>query len=65
MSEFTNSARAALLWVLYHHQGASSYVGQPIRFALGIGKYDRLSESQIAEARLWEEMIDINKQAKG
>lgn len=51
--EFTDTARAALLWVLWHHQGASSAVGQPIRFALGMGAHDRLNEHQIAEAKRW------------
>lgn len=51
--EFTDSARAALLWVLWHHQGASSKIGQPIRFALGMGQYDRLTEHQVKEAKRW------------
>lgn len=48
--EFTDSARAALVWVLYHHQGGSSPVGQPIRFALGMGAHDPLKPAQIGEA---------------
>lgn len=28
--EFTDTARDALLWVLWHHQGGSSPIGQPI-----------------------------------
>jgi hypothetical protein len=48
--EFTDSARAALIWVLYHHQGGSSPVGQPIRFALGMGAHDPLKPTQIGEA---------------
>lgn len=51
--EFTDSARAALLWVLWHHQGSSSPVGQPIRFALGMGQHDRLTDHQLAQAKLW------------
>lgn len=43
--------RGLLLWALYHHQGASSEVGQPIRKALGIGQYDRLTDEQIATAK--------------
>jgi hypothetical protein len=42
--EFTDWARAALSWVLYHHQGGSSPVGQPIRFALGMGANERLPD---------------------
>lgn len=51
--EFTDTARAALLWVLWHHQGGSSPVGQPIRFALGMGAHDRLTDQQIREAKRW------------
>jgi len=52
--EFTDTARAALLWVLWHHQGANSPVGQPIRFALGMGRDDHLMPHQIAEAKRWD-----------
>lgn len=52
--DFTDTARAALLSVLWHHQGASSPVGQPIRFALGMGAFDKLSDHQISEAKRWE-----------
>ena len=43
--------RGLLLWALYHHQGASSAVGQPIRQALGIGQYERMTDEQIAMAK--------------
>ena len=46
------SVRAALLYVLWHHQGGSSDVGQPIRLMLGLGQHERMSERQVAEARL-------------
>lgn len=51
--EFTDTARAALLWVLWHHQGGSSDVGQPIRFALGMGQYEKLNAHQVREAKRW------------
>jgi hypothetical protein len=51
--EFTDTSRAALAWVLWHHQGGSSPIGQAMRFALGIGSTDRMSESQVAEAKRW------------
>lgn len=51
--DFTDTARAALAWVLWHHQGASSGIGQAVRFALGIGSQDRMSEHQVAEAKRW------------
>jgi hypothetical protein len=37
---------ALCLNALYHHQGASSVVGQPIRKALGMGKCDYITEAQ-------------------
>lgn len=58
--DFTDAARAALLWVLWHHQGGSSPVGQPIRFALGMGQHDRLNEHQLAEAKRWERLHPAN-----
>ena len=53
--KFADEERAALLWVLYHFQGGSSPVGQPIRAALGLGQHDHLSDSQIAVAKGWGE----------
>ena len=44
--------RGLLLWALYHHQGGSSTVGQPIREALGIGEYAALTAKQIEEAQI-------------
>lgn len=40
-----------LLWALYHHQGGSSQIGQPIRRALGIGQHDALTKDQITRAK--------------
>ena len=58
--DFTDTARAALMWVLWHHQGGSSPVGQSIRFALGMGQHDRLNEHQLAEAKRWERLHPVN-----
>ncbi|HID8536575.1 TPA: hypothetical protein ACXIMI_001697 [Stenotrophomonas maltophilia] len=49
--DFTDTARAAIAWVLWHHQGGSSPVGQPLRFSLGMGQHDRMTDQQIAEAK--------------
>jgi hypothetical protein len=54
--EFTDTARAALLWVLWHHQGGSSPIGQPIRYALGMGAHEHLNSYQVSEAKRWAEM---------
>lgn len=42
---------SALLWALYHHQGGSSHIGQPIRKLLGIGQHDRMTDEQLAQAK--------------
>lgn len=55
--EFTDSARGAIAWVLYHHQGGSSPVGQPLRFALGIGAHERMSDEQIRMAKVYAELM--------
>lgn len=55
--EFTDTARSALCWVLWHHQGASSEVGQAMRFALGMGATDRMSDVRVAEAKRWEAFL--------
>lgn len=44
--------RGLLLWTLYHHQGANSEVGLPIRKSLGIGRYDAMTIEQIKEAKI-------------
>ena len=41
----------ALLWTLYHHQGGSSHIGQPIRKLLGIGQHDRMTPEQIERGK--------------
>ncbi len=43
--------RGLLLWLLWHHQGGSSEVGQPIRKALGIGPHEPMTTKQVAEAQ--------------
>lgn len=47
-----------LLWALYNHQGANSTVGQPIRKALGIGQFDKLTCEQIEKAQIAAGIID-------
>ena len=42
---------SALLWTLWHHQGGSSHIGQPIRKLLGIGQHDRMTDEQLAQAK--------------
>jgi hypothetical protein len=39
-----------LLWILYHHQGGKSTIGQPIRRLLGIKQHAPLSAMQVQHA---------------
>ncbi|WBF05234.1 hypothetical protein [Burkholderia phage CSP3] len=50
--------RALLLNVLWHHQGGSSEIGQPIRKLLGIGAHDHLTDEQLSEAKRIEAILD-------
>lgn len=43
--------RSALLFALWHHQGGSSAVGQPIRAMLGIGQHARMTDDEVTAAR--------------
>lgn len=60
---------AALLWVLWCHQGASSPVGQPIRFALGMDKRQAMSDEQVSAAQRfridWHQWSGITAPAGG
>jgi hypothetical protein len=52
LHEQIDQMRGLLLWALYHHQGGSSTIGQPIRKALGLGSHDRLTHEEIKEAQI-------------
>lgn len=60
--DFTDTARAAIAWVLWHHQGGSSPVGQPLRFALGMEQHDRMTDQQIAEAKRFAAWAGVNSE---
>ncbi|AWN08556.1 hypothetical protein HOV04_gp54 [Xanthomonas phage XcP1] len=55
--DFTDTARAAIAWVLWHHQGDSSAIGQPLRYALGMGDHEELSAKQISEAKRYAALV--------
>ncbi len=44
--------RGLLLWALYHHQGGSSAIGQPIRQLFGMFEDDPLTAQQIMEGKV-------------
>jgi hypothetical protein len=46
-----SNVKAALCFALWHHMGASSSIGQPIRKMLGLGQHDHLSAFQFSEAQ--------------
>jgi hypothetical protein len=45
--------RGALLWLLWHHQGASSVVGLACRHALRKGQHEHLYPGEVAQAEQW------------
>lgn len=51
LPERAGRARRLLLLALYHHQGGSSTVGQPIRHFLEIGRHDHLTPEQVSQAK--------------
>ena len=57
MLHIAPDVRAALLYALWHHQGASSPIGQPIREILGIGPRHLLTDEQLAQARMVAEAL--------
>ena len=60
MNEEIDMMRGLLLWALYHHQGGSSDVGQPIRKLLGIGQHDALTHEQIEDAKIAASVMTPN-----
>lgn len=52
MTSLSHHSRAMLLNVLWHHQGGSSLVGQPLRSMLGIGPHGHMTGEQV-EAAKW------------
>lgn len=47
--------KAALLWTLWHKQGGSSPIGQPLRRVLGIRQFEALTPEQIECAKRFGE----------
>jgi hypothetical protein len=52
----SDEVKSALLFVLWHHQGGSSKIGQPIRQMLGIGQHDHLTPEQLEKAKGFAEL---------
>lgn len=57
----SNNVRDVLLYVLWHHQGGSSAVGQPIRAMLGIGPNDRMTGAEVEAANGVEKRLKAYK----
>ena len=49
-AEHMHMHKGMLLWILYHHQGAKSPIGQPIRRVLGIEQHAALTTEQVRYA---------------
>ena len=48
------SNAAPLLWLLWHHQGNHSPIGQHIRKYLGMGQFEPMSDAQIGAASFYQ-----------
>jgi hypothetical protein len=53
---------AAHFYVLWHHQGSNSPIGQPIRKMFGIGQHDQLTAEQLEEAKRVEFVLNDQPQ---
>lgn len=60
-AEMSRESRAMLLNVLWHHQGGSSPVGQPLRKLLGIEQHDYLTVEQLSEAKWIDKLLAVHK----
>jgi hypothetical protein len=58
-TDHRNAAIAPLLWVLLHHLGSNSPVGQPIRCYLGMGQFERMTPRQIEAASSWADSAGL------
>lgn len=47
--------KAALLWTIWHKQGGSSPIGQPLRRVLEIGQFEALTPEQVECAKRFGE----------
>jgi hypothetical protein len=62
--------RSALCWVLWHHQGFSSPIGQPLRAVFGLKRGDRLPNEIVTTAKKFGDRItgllraDVDAEAK-
>lgn len=51
----------ALCFVLWHHQGGSSKIGQPIRAMLGLGQHDHMTGDQYFAAKRVAEKLAVDR----
>ncbi len=49
---------AAICFALWHHQGGSSPVGQPLRPMLGLGQHDYMTPDQLEAAKRLAKAIE-------
>lgn len=61
----SQDVRALLLNVLWHHQGGSSPVGQPIRSLLGMHQFSRMTDDDVSEAKRVEALLNAPTQELG
>ena len=52
-----DNERSALLWLLWHHQGASSEIGQTIRGWLGMRQFERINDAAVEQCKRVEALL--------
>ena len=55
------SSTSPLLYLLWHHQGSRSPVGQPIREYLGMGRFESMAAAQIKAAQQYTKGLEESK----
>jgi hypothetical protein len=51
----------ALCFALWHHQGGSSTIGQPIRKMLDLGPHDHMDKDEIAGAKRVQSALEAQR----
>lgn len=61
MQPISADVHAALCFALWHHQGGSSAIGQPIREMLGLGQHDHMTSEQYFDAKRVAEALHMKQ----
>lgn len=57
--EFTDTSRAGICWLLWHHQADRDPTGTVCRFILGMAEHDAMTSHQVQMARQWGPLLEF------